>query len=73
MLVEGAIFFGARTLAQHAGYRVEGVAMDGEGLLPGALDRAAVGGARVLYTIPTLQNSTGSIMSVMRRRGLWMV
>jgi DNA-binding transcriptional MocR family regulator len=70
VLVEGATFFGARTLAQHAGYRVAGVAMDDEGLLPEALDRAAAGGARVLYTIPTLQNPTGGIMSVARRRAI---
>lgn len=82
VLVEGATFFGARTLAQHAGYRVQGVAMDGEGLLPEALDQAASDGARVLYTIPTLQNPTGSVMSatrrreiaeVARRRDLWIV
>lgn len=82
VLVEGATFFGVRTLAQQAGYRMQGVAMDAEGLLPEALDRAASAGARVLYTIPTLQNPTGSIMSpdrrraiaeVARRRDLWII
>ena len=68
VLVEAATFFGVRTLAQHAGYRLEAVAMDEEGLRPDALERAASGGARVLYTIPTLQNPTGRIMSEVRRR-----
>ncbi len=68
VLTEAATFFGVRTLAQHAGYRLEGVAMDEEGLRPDALERAASGGARVLYTIPTLQNPTGRIMSKLRRR-----
>lgn len=68
ILVEAATFFGARTLAQHAGYRLQGVAMDEQGLCPIALERAAAGGARVLYTIPTLQNPTGRIMSVARRK-----
>ena len=82
VLVEAATFFGVRTLAQQAGCRLEGVAMDEEGLRPDALERAASGGARVLYTIPTLQNPTGRIMSerrrreiaaVARRRELWIV
>ncbi len=68
VLTEAATFFGVRTLAQHAGYRLEGVAMDEEGLRPDALERAASGGARVLYTIPTLQNPSGRIMSELRRR-----
>ena len=68
VLTEAATFFGVRTLAQHAGYRLEGVAMDEEGLRPDALEQAASGGARVLYTIPTLQNPTGRIMSELRRR-----
>jgi DNA-binding transcriptional MocR family regulator len=68
VLVEAATFFGAKTLAHHVGYRFQGLAMDDEGLEPEALDRAAASGARVLYTIPTLQNPTGRIMSVSRRR-----
>ncbi|MBU3076438.1 PLP-dependent aminotransferase family protein [Sphingomonas quercus] len=70
VLVEAATFFGARTLAQHAGYRLVGVAMDDEGMLPDALDRAAAGGARVLYIVPTLQNPTGRIMSAARRQDI---
>ncbi|HEY2837050.1 MAG TPA: PLP-dependent aminotransferase family protein [Rhizomicrobium sp.] len=83
VLVEAATFFGMKTLAHHAGYALHGVAMDAEGLLPQALDRAAAAtGARVLYTLPTLQNPTGRIMSARRRadiakiaqrRKLWIV
>jgi len=83
ILTEAATFFGVKTLAHHAGYKLEGLAMDGEGLLPQALDRAAASGkARFLYTLPTLQNPTGRIMSeqrradiakVARKRKLWII
>jgi DNA-binding transcriptional MocR family regulator len=82
ILTEAASYFGVKSIAETGGYRVRGVAMDGEGLLPEALDRAADDGARVLYTLPTLQNPTGRIMGdrrradiaeVARRRGLWIV
>src|SRR3546814_3932122 len=50
------------------GYQLQGLMMDNEGILPEALNDAAAGGARVLYTMPTLQNPTGCIMSANRRR-----
>jgi DNA-binding transcriptional MocR family regulator len=47
---------------------VAGVAMDGQGILPEALARAVEGtGARLLYTIPTIQNPTTRTMSRQRR------
>ena len=64
------------------GFRTQGLALDEEGLLPEALDRAAAAGAKVLYTLPTLQNPTGRIMGAQRRadiaaiaraRRLWIV
>ena len=82
VLCEGATFPGARVLAAHAGYRLTGVAMDGEGLLPDALDRAAANGAKAVFVLPTLQNPTGRIMSaarradivaVARKRDLWII
>jgi DNA-binding transcriptional MocR family regulator len=82
VLCEAATFPGARVLAEHAGYRLTGVAMDGEGLLPDALDRAAANRAKALFVLPTLQNPTGRIMgaarradivAVARRRDLWIV
>ncbi|ATE65941.1 PLP-dependent aminotransferase family protein [Rhizorhabdus dicambivorans] len=67
IMTEAATYFGVRSIAQAGGYRTLGLAMDEEGLLPEALERAAAGGARVLYTLPTLQNPTGRIMSAGRR------
>lgn len=82
ILTESATYFGIRSIAQAGGYKVCGVAMDEEGLIPDALDRAAAAGARMLYTLPTLQNPTGRTMSAARRadivriaraRDLWIV
>ncbi|SFI83130.1 PLP-dependent aminotransferase family protein [Caulobacter sp. UNC279MFTsu5.1] len=82
VLCEAATFPGARVLAAHAGYRLTGVAMDGEGLLPDALDQAAANGAKAVFVLPTLQNPTGRIMgaarradivAVARRRDLWII
>ena len=82
VLCEAATFPGARVLADHAGYRLTGVAMDGEGLLPDALDRAAANGAKAVFVLPTLQNPTGRIMgaarradivAVARKRDLWII
>lgn len=82
IMTEAATYFGVRSIAQTGGYRAIGLAMDGEGLLPDALDHAAAQGARVLYALPTLQNPTGRIMgdkrraeiaAVARRRDLWIV
>ncbi|TCS12288.1 PLP-dependent aminotransferase family protein [Caulobacter sp. BK020] len=82
VLCEAATFPGARVLADHAGYRLTGVAMDGEGLLPEALDRAAANGAKAVFVLPTLQNPTARIMgigrradivAVARRRDLWII
>jgi DNA-binding transcriptional MocR family regulator len=67
ILTEAATYAGIRSIAQSGGYKVRGLAMDEEGLLPEALDRAAAEGARVLYTLPTLQNPTGRIMGTARR------
>ena len=82
IMTEAATYFGVRSIAQEGGYRTVGLAMDEEGLLPDALDRAAAAGARVLYTLPTLQNPTGGIMgdsrraeiaAIARRHGVWIV
>jgi len=68
ILVEAATFSGIRALAEHRGCRCVGVAMDDEGLLPEALERAArATGARLLYVMPTLQNPTTRTMSRRRR------
>lgn len=67
IMTEAATYFGVRSIAQAGGYRTLGLEMDGQGLLPDALERAAAAGARVLYTLPTLQNPTGRIMDDKRR------
>jgi DNA-binding transcriptional MocR family regulator len=83
ILAEAATFFGMKNLADHAGYQLHGVALDDEGLDPTALDRMAEKtSAKLLYTIPTLQNPTGRTMSnarraeivrVARARDLWII
>ena len=83
ILTEAGTYYGLRTLAEHAGYRLKGLQLDEEGLVPDALDRAAAStGARVLYITPTLHNPTGRTMSherreeivrVARARDLWIV
>ena len=67
VLTETATFAGMKTLAEQFDLRLQAVSMDEQGLLPEALDRAAASGAKILYTIPTLQNPTGRLMSAKRR------
>ncbi len=83
ILTEAGTYYGLRTLAEHAGYRLKGLQLDDQGLVPEALDRAAAAtGARVLYLTPTLHNPTGRTMGLQRReeivrvaraRDLWIV
>lgn len=83
ILCEAVTFSGAKSLAQQQGYMLHGVEMDAQGARPQSLDRAAVAtGARVFYTLPTLQNPTARTMGherradiakVARARGLWIV
>lgn len=71
VLCEASTYNGVKALAAHNGLRLKGVAMDEEGLDPDALEAAIrATGARVLSTIPTLQNPTGRIMSTSRRRAI---
>lgn len=69
LLTEALTYQPVKTLARHLGLRVVGVAMDGEGMLPAALDVACRrGGAKVVYLMPTLQTPTSATMSEERRR-----
>lgn len=68
ILCEASTYQGVKAIAEHQGLRLRGVAMDAEGLRPDALDEAARDGAKVLVLLPTLQNPTGRIMSLRRRR-----
>ena len=67
VMTEAATFFGFKSLAEVLGLKLQGLAMDSEGLLPEAVDRAAATGLRVLYLMPTLQNPTTRLMSPARR------
>lgn len=62
---------GIKSLAAMNHLRLVGVAGDDEGLLPDALASACrATGARVLYTMPTLQTPTTTTMSERRRRSV---
>ena len=68
VLCEEATFYGLKPLAEAAGYTLLGVAMDGEGLIPEALEAAVrSSGAKAVYVLPTLQNPTARIMGLKRR------
>jgi DNA-binding transcriptional MocR family regulator len=68
VLTEELTFSGMKAIAQYRGFSLAPVAMDEEGILPDALAEAAkVSGARVLYTMPTLQNPTARTLSLARR------
>ncbi len=68
MMAEQVTYAGIKAIASMLRIQVRGLAMDAEGILPSALDAAAAAGARVLYTIPTMQNPTGAVMSEGRRK-----
>lgn len=71
ILTEELTFSGMKAIAQYRGFSLAPVAMDEEGILPDALAAAAkVSGARVLYTMPTLQNPTARTLSLARRKEL---
>jgi DNA-binding transcriptional MocR family regulator len=69
LLTEELTYSGVRRIAQQMHVKVRGVAMDGEGLRPEALEVACRSTrARVLYCMPRMQNPTSAVMSERRRR-----
>jgi len=69
ILTEELTYSGLRMLAQQMRLKVRGIAMDGEGLRPEALEMACRSSrARVLYCMPRMQNPTSAVMSERRRR-----
>ena len=69
VLCEELTFFAIKSAARSLSLRLRGVAMDEWGLRPDALDAACrATQAKVLYSIPTLQNPTNRIMPTERRR-----
>lgn len=83
MLTEVYTFSTAAEAARAIGYRVEGVDMDEEGLLPEALDMhltnwdaSAHGGCPkpfLLYTVPSGHNPTGATQSFERRKQIYAI
>lgn len=71
LLSDAVTYPGVRNLATLLNLKLLPVEADGEGLLPEALDRAALETrARVLYCMPTLQNPTGTSMGSRRRAAI---
>jgi len=68
---EAFTYPGIKLVARLLGLRLEGIAMDGEGVLPEALEAACRSGdIKALYCIPTLQNPTSVTMTEARRRAI---
>ena len=68
LLAETLTYGSLRPLAEKLGVRVEGVAIDEEGLLPDAFERACRElHPKALYCNPTVHNPTTAIMSLPRR------
>ncbi|MFH1806000.1 MAG: PLP-dependent aminotransferase family protein [Pseudomonadota bacterium] len=72
ILTEALTYPGAIALARHARYRLTGIAMDDEGMMPGALAQALA--ARTdrsepvaVYVTPTMHNPTTATMGYARR------
>jgi DNA-binding transcriptional MocR family regulator len=69
IVAEALSWPGVKVTAAPLGLRVEGLAMDDQGLVPDAFEQACRDRApRLLYLLPTLQNPTTSIMPEERRR-----
>lgn len=73
LLTEALSYPGAIALARRRGLRLMGLAIDEEGLVPQALDKAlheakTAGRRAVLYVTPTLHNPTTATMGEARRR-----
>ena len=76
VVVEEATYGGTLSGLAARGVEVRGVALDEDGIRPdhleGLLDELALAGTppKFIYTIPTVQNPTGSVTSVERRLAL---
>jgi DNA-binding transcriptional MocR family regulator len=71
LVTEELTYPGLKSVAQMLGLQVRGVPLDGEGIVPDALDEACTESpAQALYCVPTIQNPTGATMSETRRRDI---
>jgi len=69
VLTEQLTYCGVLDSARLLQRRLEGVALDGQGMRPDALEAACdAGPARVVWLVPTIQNPTAATMSLQRRQ-----
>ena len=69
VFTESLTYPGMKNLAHLLHLRLKGLATDDEGIIPEAFEEACrLESARILYTIPTLQNPLGLVMPAARRR-----
>lgn len=69
VLTEALTYPGVKGVASLLNLRLQGVALDAQGLDPDALEAACrKEGARALYVIPTIHNPTTAVMGEARRR-----
>lgn len=69
VFTESLTYPGMKNLAHLLGLRLQGLPTDEHGIIPAAFDEACRRErARVLYTIPTIQNPLGTVMPESRRR-----
>jgi DNA-binding transcriptional MocR family regulator len=69
IFTESLTYPGMKNLAHLLNLRLQGLRMDEQGIVPEAFAQACQSGAaKVLYTIPTIQNPLGTLMPEERRR-----
>ncbi|HVG34012.1 MAG TPA: PLP-dependent aminotransferase family protein [Pyrinomonadaceae bacterium] len=69
IMTESLTYPGMKNLAHLLHLRLQGLPMDDQGIMPDAFSKACKRGvAKVLYTIPTIQNPLGTLMPLERRR-----
>ncbi|APM39476.1 PLP-dependent aminotransferase family protein [Clostridium kluyveri] len=68
ILVEDPSYLKSLHIFQSLGVNLTGLKMDGEGIIPGEIQKnGGKNAAKMLYTIPTFNNPTGIVMSEKRR------
>jgi DNA-binding transcriptional MocR family regulator len=68
VLTESLTYHGVKALADLFRFELVGLAMDSQGILPDAFEKACrAGRARALFCMPSLQNPTGAHMPAERR------
>lgn len=71
VLVEELTYPAVKPLARRLGMKLKPIAIDGEGLIPDALEAAcAQSRPDLLYCMPTVHNPTGATMSEARRQAI---